>query len=357
SGDDVDMQPTGPTDIVAFGTEPDVGLALLHIDIENNSVASYNLLNDLNIGSVFTVQVLESSKQVEIMSFDNFGGVPEVKLTSFVPASQNFSSQALNVDLTDYLWSSGASSEKYIVVKGVSRTDPANAMFTLFARGSNNGELFTACESCRFNRDIPPLIIGDILYDLYLSREDNFWYIQAINLEDQTVKFLSRLNDSPRVVIGEPNLFIDEINQELQIHNNMNFESMGFQNFSLLLGQGLRQAVDNKTLAFRVLPQPAPIASEVNIYDLNTGNVIEDFTWNELNANTSVFSEKVGFTLGFMPLLSYVDLKRDFALFDIFEVANSGNPNRFALVYSNYANQYNGHIETPFRAHSVVAVF
>ncbi len=341
-----------PNNVVAIGFKPGVGDVLMNIQPKNGSIITYELLEDLGVSGYYNIQVNESRGNVEFIMFGN-SNPQVVKIISYNAKADNITEEVLSVDTDTYYWSSGASTNEYVVARGMAYGDTEKAYISITNRESNSSEVIEICADCYWTTDYSPFLVQDNrLFTLYPT--SSTWAMTAVELATGELLFNVDLPKFPNLIIGESNLFMNPSYQVMDIYDLESFEKTGTYNFPYETYWGIHGSVDNKAVVFRSVAQPTQIPRIPYICDIRTGNILQEFTFNGLSSNTLKFGEQMGVNLNSTPALVHIGLTRDFTIFQT--QRSDGSTSAWDLVYSNYDSDYLSHTSLPYEPEEILMV-
>ena len=346
-----------PDNIVTLGSLPDGGGdVLMNIRPKAGEVRTYDLWNDLRIGGFYNISSDRSTGQVDFILISTTGVSDPIEVMTFDAANDRFFETTLDVGSDDYYWSSGTSSEDYFVLRGTSYEDTENSFISITDRDGNQQRVIDVCDECFWiGSQNPSLIKGDFLFTFYGDLPVNAYAFIAVDLRTGDIVYKETIVGYPRVLAGSQNLYRYE-SGSFEIHDQLDYSNKGSFESPYEMGFGIIDADNDRTVVLQFVAQPAVISSIPFVFDLGTEEVIQEFTLNELAGSFDTFEEATGYTLTNYPALIYVDVNRDFTLYQVSQYDTVLERFDYSYVYSDYNSKYRDHIDLPSNPGAVLLI-
>lgn len=340
-----------PNNIVSIGNKPGVGEVLMNIDVNKGNVITYELFNDLNISNRFSYQMNEVTQETEFVIWNH----PTYEILTYAASQDEIERSPLNINKTDYYWNHGVSSNDYVAFWGMEFDNIDDSFITIVDRETNTSKVLLACEDCYGASPIyrPMLIRDNLLFALFLT--DTNPYLAVFDLSSQTKIYGVEFDNYPTIVVGDDHIYrYDGSSSTMQVFESLTFEPVGSYSLPYSLSIGLYGSTNDRVVVYQLFAQPTLISGAPQVINLNTGEVIHGFSYNDLADNRQEFSEKTGLTLSSPAGVSYLDLHKKFVLFS--GVQNGENTSEYVYILSNYSGSYRDHIIMPYQPKGVIAV-
>ncbi|GEM_PF-2938622 len=270
-----------------------------------------------------------------------------VRLVTF---SSNFEinhEKTLNVETDSYLWSQGFSNENFIVLRGrgIRGDNFQKLVLGVVDRSSDMFSLIDVCSDCSWSlSSFNPYLLTDDKF--FVLNESNGWLFTGIDLTTSETVFSANLESYPEMLIGESNIYLKSERTKLAIHDRVSFTKTDEFEFPYQLDIGLSSMQNEKAVVFQPTAQPFPISQVDIVYDFNSNQVLQEFSYERLLSLQEEFDAELGLVSGGVPTPHIVDTDREFVLFLLSIPTSIGNQEAH-YVYSNYNGSFLGHIVVP----------
>lgn len=349
---DEETQPDQPEHIVIFGREEGVGEVIMNVDVRSGTTSTFNLLNDFGVFGFYSTQVIESTREIDFIFFENLIDIAgKVKTITYNVRTNEVEEEALDLDYENYMWINGASSESHVVLVGVSpSTLPEDSFVNYISineKSSGTSQILEVCDDCIFNPQLSAFLISDNLFFIYYQKSSgSSSVVYAVDIQSKSILYSFEVLN-PKVLIGETDMYIysfNGTNDVIDVHDKFSFEKRSTFDFSGDIENGINRAYQNKAFVIDNSAQPA-ILNDPYIFDFQSQEVIITFTSDELEKTGVHFANESGFDVGLIPGIAWFDHNRNFILYSILEL--DGNQNNYGYVYSNFSSDYLGHVDIP----------
>ncbi len=249
--------------------------------------------------------------------------------------------QSFDVELIYGVEGRSISTKDFIVL--VARNFENKQQIQIVDRNTGMTEMVEICEGC-----------GSYGASAYTIKDDQFFIfngfngvlLTSIDLKTAETIFTANLENLPEMLIGESNIYLKSGRNRLAVHDRMSFTKTDEFEFPYEIDLGLSAIENEKPVVFQLTMQPAPVSQVDIVYDFNSNQVLQEFSYERLLSLQEKFDEELNLVSSSVPVPHTIDTDREFVLF-LLSIDITATNRDVHYVYSDYNGSFLGHTVVP----------